>query len=163
MLAAVMTLAVGWGAWGMVDVVNPSTVLADKRDMAAMAWIRTETPESASFLVNARYWIPGIYVGTDAGWWIPYLTGRQATQPPILYYQGPASYRGRIADVAEQMAQWEQADDAFETWIRRLGVTHIYVGSRGGPLTPRLLDSCSVLETVYSSGPVRIYRVLSAS
>ncbi|MGC9359131.1 MAG: DUF6541 family protein [Anaerolineae bacterium] len=162
-LAAAMTLAVGWGAWGMVDVVNPTTVLADVRDMDAMAWIRAETPESASFLVNARNWIPGISVGTDAGWWIPYLTGRRATQPPILYYQGPASYRNDVAAVVEQMAQWEQPDDAFETWVRQLGVTHIYVGSRGGPLTPRLLDGCSALEIVYSSGPVRIYQVLPKS
>jgi hypothetical protein len=162
-LAAAMTLAIGWGAWGMVDVVNPTTVLADARDMDAMAWIRGETPDSASFLVNARNWIPGIYVGTDAGWWIPYLTGRQATQPPILYYQGPPSHRDTVASVAEQMAQWEQADEAFDRWVRELGVTHVYVGSRGGPLTPRLLDDSSALETIYTSGPVRIYRVLPAS
>ena len=161
--AALLTVACGWGAWGMVDVVNPTTVLADERDMAAMAWIQAETEPDAVFLVNGRFWQPGLYVGSDAGWWIPYLTGRQATQPPILYYHGSPAYREGVAEMAEQQTRLADDPEAMATWIRSLGVTHVYIGSRGGALQPRLLDTLPGLETVYTHGPVRIYRVVAAS
>ncbi len=159
LVAAALTVVSGWGAWRMVDIVNPTTILADERDMAAMAWIRERTEPDAVFLVNGRFWQPGLYVGSDAGWWIPYLADRQATQPPILYYHGSPAYREGIAELAEQQTRLRDDPQAMAAWIRSLGVTHVYIGSRGGALEPRLLDTLDCLETVYSQGPVRIYQV----
>ena len=163
LVAATLTVVSGWGAWRMVDIVNPTTILADQRDMMAMAWIDEHTESGAVFLVNARYWQPGLYVGSDAGWWIPYLAHRQATQPPILYYHGSPAYRESIAELAEQQTRLREDPEAMTAWIRSLGVTHVYVGSRGGALEPRLLDALDSLEAVYSQGPVRVYQVDAGS
>jgi len=129
----------------------------------AMAWIDEQTEPGAVFLVNARFWQPGLYVGSDAGWWIPYLANRQATQPPILYYHGSPAYRESIAELAEQQTRLREDPEAMTAWIRSLGVTHVYVGSRGGALEPRLLDALDSLEAVYSQGPVRVYQVDAGS
>jgi len=149
-----------WGAWGMLTIVNPATVLATRDDMAAMEWIRDHIPSDAKFLINVRHWQGGTYVGTDGGYWIPLLTGRATVLPPAVYLYGPAEYVKGINDLAE-------AAVAVESWdaesMRRLlsdnGVTHVYVGARGGPVTPRMLMNSPYYRPVYSRGPVWIFQI----
>jgi hypothetical protein len=51
-------------------------------------------------------------------------------------------------------------DPAFLGRLRAEGVTHVYVGARGGPLMPRDLDPSPHYRAVYTDGPVRLYEVL---
>lgn len=158
--ALVLVTAVAvWFGWGMVDIVNPVTVIAYPEDVDAIAWIGENTPPDARILVNSRLWEGDIHVGSDGGWWIPLLAQRQVTMPSILYHQGPPAYRDSVNDLATLVEQAVSVDDPV--LLERLaaeGVTHVYVGVRGGRLMPKDLDGSAHYERMYVWGATRVYR-----
>jgi hypothetical protein len=160
MFAVVIVLVVLWGAWGMLSIVNPATVLATRDDMAAMDWIRRNVPSDARFLINVRHWQGGTYVGSDGGYWIPLLTGRGTTLPPAIYTYGSAEYVKGINDLAEEIVAIESFDEeSTSRLLRDNGVTHVYIGARGGSITPQMLMDGSYYRPVYSNGAVWIFRI----
>lgn len=149
-----------WGAWGMLDVINPSTVLATHDDVAAMEWIRAHIPADAKFLINVRHWQVGTYVGTDGGYWIPLLTGRDTVLPPAVYLYGSAEYVKGINELAKTIAVAESwGTESMHRLLSDNGVTHVYIGARGGNLTPRMFMDSSYYHPVYSNGAVWIFEV----
>jgi len=138
--------------------VNPVTVLVTEDDLAACAWIREHTPEDALFLVNAREWQGDLVVGTDGGYWLPLLADRRTTVPCVFYHHGPPEYRATVTDLVHAVDGAPAVDDpALLAALRQAGVTHVYVGARGGRLLPRDLDGNPHYPTLYASGPVRVY------
>ncbi|MFN8424089.1 MAG: DUF6541 family protein [Anaerolineae bacterium] len=139
-LGAVAALAIGpalgppLGVVVRSDVVNPDTVLLTGADIEAMTWVRASTPEGARFLVGTAHWQFDTYRGTDGGYWLPLLAGRQTNVPAALYTYGePASVRAitalcaRVADgdtlgIAELTAAMSDA-----------GADYIYVGALQRP------------------------------
>ena len=142
-------------------IVNPATVLATRDDVVAMDWIRGQVPSDARFLINVRHWQGGTYVGTDGGYWIPLLTGRDTVLPSAIYTYGYREYAKEINDLAEEIIAIESFD---EEGTRQLlsgnGVTHVYIGARGGSITPQMLIDSSYYRRVYSNGAVWIFQVL---
>jgi len=148
------------GSWAHLDIVNPVTVLVTEDDVAAMDWVRENVPEDALFAINARRWQGTLYMGTDGGWWLPLLAGRRTTLPAVLYHVGEPEYvRGvnELAGVVEGVG--DPDDPAFVARLVEAGVTHVYVGARGGPLMPRDLDGSVHYRAVHERGPVRVYEV----
>jgi len=161
-VSAVLTVVLmalgGWGAWGMVDVINPITVLVTADDLAALRWAARNTPPDARFLVNTRHWQSDLWVGTDGGWWLPYIAGRQATMPCALYNQVSPAYREAVNDLARAVEEAPSLDDP--ALIARLcaeGVTHVFVGERAGRLLPKDLDASPHYRLLYTQGPARVY------
>ncbi len=148
------------GARDMVTVINPSTILATREDVEAMAWIRDNTPPDAIFLINTSPWQRGMYMGSDGGWWIPILTDRQATLPAVVYWGGDAEYVARITRLAEWASTTPSLDDAT-AWqqLREAGATHVYIGAKGGNLKPEMMDGKPGFTLAYHAGPVYIYEV----
>jgi hypothetical protein len=160
MLTIVIVIATLWGAWQMLPIVNPATVLATRDDMVAMDWIRHNIPSDARFLINVRHWQGGTYVGSDGGYWIPLLTGRDTTLPPAIYIYGSAEYVKRINDLAEEIITIESFDEErVQQLLRDNGVTHVYIGARGGGIAPQMLIGSSYFRPVYCNGAVWIFRV----
>jgi hypothetical protein len=161
--ATLLVLAVGvalWSAWGMVSIVNPATVLATAEDLSAMNWIKENTPLDAVFLINTRYWQLGTYVGTDGGYWIPQLTGRRTLLPALSYTYGAPDYVRHITDMARVVSELKDADGPeLQDILEQEGVTHVYVGARGGPLAPQMLLGNSHYRPVYSTGAVWIFEI----
>jgi len=150
------------GCWRHVDVVNPVTILATKDDVYSMTWIRQSTPSDALFLINARQWQGDLWVGSDGGWWLPLLAGRQVTLPCVLYHEGGAAYREELVGLAAAVEGAASVDDpALLERLEDRGVTHVYVGARGGRLMPADLDPSPHYRLVYASGPVRVYEFIS--
>ncbi len=54
-----------------------------------------------------------------------------------------------VGTPAECLAQMQR--------LRQAGVTHVYVGARGGSLKPQQLDGNPHFSLLYASGPVRVY------
>lgn len=161
--ATLLVLAVGvalWSAWGMVSIVNPATVLATEEDLSAMNWIKENTPLDAVFLINTRYWQLETYVGTDGGYWIPQLTGRRTLLPALSYTYGAPAYVQHITDMARTVSEIKDADDPeLQDILEQEEVTHVYVGTRGGPLTPQMLLDDPHYRPVHSTGAVWIFEV----
>ena len=160
MLAIIIVLVALWGAEGMLSVINPVTVLATQDDVAAMDWIRRHVPSDARFLINVHHWQGGTYVGSDGGYWIPLLTGRDAILPPAIYIHGSAEYMQGINDLVEAIVAIESFDaESTRQLLDDNGVTHVYVGARGGSITPRMLMGNSYYRPIYSNGAVWIFQL----
>jgi hypothetical protein len=171
---ALAALVIGVAAVGAVrDAGNliPQTELAKADDLAAFAWIRDAVPDGAVFLTSSfAAFGDTVVAGDDAGWWLPYFTGRKTTLPPITV----GTERGRDAGYRERLvalsAAWHTDVDAAATVARldAAGVTHAFVGSvavandaagTGQGLGPRL-EASPQWEVAHRSGDATVYRRL---
>jgi len=151
-----------WGSWHLVDVLNPVTVLVTPDDLRAIEWVAENTPPEARFLINTGKWMQELRMGTDAGWWLPLLAKRQVTLPSVLYAQSQETYREAVNDLARTVEESKSLDDAaLRERLAREGVTHVFVGARGGRLMPKDLDPSPYYRLRYATGPVRVYEFVA--
>lgn len=67
-------------------MASGETALVADADLAAIEWVRVNTPADAKFLINSFPAYGGsLAAGTDAGWWLPLLAGREVNLPPLTY------------------------------------------------------------------------------
>jgi hypothetical protein len=132
------------------------------QDVEAMAWIQDNVPIEAKFAINTYFWLPRFAHGTDAGYWIPYFTGRQIITSSMLSDGLSPAYRQQI------LAQSE-ASEALETDLGALaelydlGVEYIYIGARGDFAGPGLQRDFLLLsdrvELLYENNGATILRI----
>ena len=148
------------GARMQLTLLNPVTILARAVDRQALDWVRANLPANAVFAVNGWKWLGSQWAGSDGGAWILPLTGRQTTLPPVDYGYGTADYQRGIADFNGQLAQAPDATaPSFRTLLRAAGVTHIFIGARGGPLKPEMLAGSAYYTLLYTNGADWIFAV----
>ena len=117
--------------------IEPHRYFVTVEDAAAMRWIADNTDEDALFAVNTYFWLPHHPHGTDAGYWIPYFTGRDMTAAVMLLTFTPPDYQAsvvRLSEAEEELA----ADGASLEELRSLGVDYIYIGAKGDFSGPSL-------------------------
>jgi hypothetical protein len=160
-LAAALALgAAGYGASAQRDVLNQSTVLATADDRAAIEWAAANTPPDARFLVNSAAWLSTARRGADGGWWLLPLAGRWTTAPPVLYAYGDPGYVRHVNAVSDIVAGYTPGQEqAILDLIAGEGITHIYLGAKGGPLKPELFAGRPGFRTIYQRGGVTIIAV----
>jgi hypothetical protein len=169
-------------AWQQRVVDLKRFQLVTPADIAAMAWVRANTPADARFLVNAFPAYGGtLLAGNDAGWWLPYLAGRASTLPPITY----GSERG-VTDRPEVQALtvdvWARLrgrpftdatpvtialnTSAAHGVLKQAGITHVYIGANSTPpraasdhLDVDALRNDNAFALVYDAGGVLIFKV----
>jgi hypothetical protein len=149
-----------WGLRETGAIINPSTVLAESADLQALQWIDRHTTPQARFFINVTPWQYGLYRGVDGGWWIMPLTGRETVLPPALYSAGDPDYIRQVNTLAGQAASLQDCGEEFGEFLQASGTTHLYLGSRFGPLRPEGLLSCPLVRQVYAQGGVFIYQVV---
>lgn len=145
-------------------VVRDETVLTTTDDLAALRWMQSqEWPASTRVLTSAQRWMWGVDRGDDGGWWILPLVGVSVTTPPVLYTYGDdatvqqiAAYTARVRDGDGSLAMLADLLAADPT------VTHVYASEHGAQLHPQVLRESPLLEEVYSTGDVAIFRVKRA-
>lgn len=174
--AALAVIALNSG--GQARIATGETALVGQADLAAIEWIRANTPPDARFLVNSFPAYGGtLAAGTDAGWWLPLLAGRWASLPPLTYgsEQGErVNYQKHLNDFVAALRGRPLSDPrpvrvdltrkAALGALRSAGVTYIYNGAHPFPATVDRFDS-AILRTsplftlVYEAGGVEIFRV----
>jgi hypothetical protein len=156
-----LVLAVMGGA-NIVQIVEPGASYVQAPDLPAAAWVRDNTPPDARFMVNTfRFdFMPDYVLGSDAGSWLPVLAGRSAVTAPMHYpverNQWP-DYEPRINALADLGG--DLTTPAAIARLRAEGVTHIFIGARGGPIQADPLLASPAFELVYQDGPVYIFRL----
>ncbi|MBU1660750.1 MAG: hypothetical protein KKD28_04680, partial [Chloroflexi bacterium] len=127
------------GAQRLLPTLNPVTFLFREADKPAMRWIDQNIPDEAVILINPTEWGYGLYMGNDGGFWIAPLTGHQTMPPPVLYGMGSREYVENVNAFAK--AVLAPGDDAAQLWdyMQTRGITYVYIGARGGILSPRSL------------------------
>lgn len=157
LFAALALALAGWGAYGQRVVLNPTTVLATPADRAAIAWAAANTPPDARFLVNCVDWLGASRRGSDGGWWLLPLAGRQTTTPPVLYIYADPAYVRHVHAVEEVVTGYKPGDEqAILDLIAREGISYIYLGPVGGPLSAAIFAGRPGFQTVYQQDGVTI-------
>ncbi|GAB4204429.1 MAG: hypothetical protein OHK0022_29580 [Roseiflexaceae bacterium] len=184
LLALALVGAAAPGVAQQRQIVLGTTQMVTQADMAAMEWIRANTPAGARFLVACFPAYGGTLVaGTDAGWWIPLLAGRQATVPPITYgseqgeqigyralvKQFATTLRGRSLNDARPVRVDPTGPEAVAL-LRQQGVTHVYIGAHpyptpdaGDSLDQEALRASADFRSVYARDGVEIFELIPAT
>jgi len=118
-------------------IVKPFFSMVTPNDLAVFDWIKRNTPRKAKFLING-FINPAdksIAVGSDAGWWLPYFTGRQTTIPPALYRRErlKAEVKPEVfVELIKKVRQVKGDYEALRKVLREEGVNYIYLGDKRG-------------------------------
>ncbi len=164
---------VGWGNYQRAKDIDPGYILVTTADLEAMAWIRENTSPDAKFLVNGFLaYGETLVVGADAGWWIPLLTNRQNTIPPLTYtmeVSGIACYAEQLLVTLSSLKKISLVQSEGISFLDDLGITHIYIG-HGKGMIGNQGDSLLAIDTflsnpiyhlVYTNNQVWIFLVTS--
>jgi hypothetical protein len=136
-LAALVFLLVLVSTPSIISTVDyRGHTLATWPDMTAFNWIRTNTSPDSNFLVNSFFAYGGsLLVGSDSGWWLPLLTNRQSSLPPLTYGSelGPRPDYIKWVNELTLLIQEKGIDDpqVLEELNARK-ITHIFIGQRQG-------------------------------
>jgi hypothetical protein len=167
--AAAVTIAVSLLAATQVrGLLNPATVIAERADIEAAAWIATHTPLDARFLVSTAHWHLGTYRGLDGGYWLPVLAGRSASVPPALYPYGDQDVTREITRASQMASKGDALTNAeISELVRLVGADFVYVGPAAsgvsGKLSAERLARHPGLVEVYARDGVHVYRVVADS
>jgi hypothetical protein len=159
-VTAVLCLA---GARSISQIVEPGAAYVLPQDLGAVAWVREQTPPDALFMVNtfAFPFTPDYIIGSDAGGWLPVLAGRRVVTAPMTYpieRSAIENYPQWIRRLAELNPALGTAEAAAQ--LRDLGVTHVFIGQRGGPIPPDQLLASPEYELAFQDGGVYVFRLL---
>jgi hypothetical protein len=146
LLCAVVSL---FAARSLLPILRPSTELFRAADRPAIEWIAQNIPAGESILINPVYWGYGTYAGTDGGFWITPLTGRKTIPPPVLYALGRPAEKQRIRALCGAVLANAADPAALAETLRGQGIHYIYLGVRGGALSPQALRESDQFEVLY--------------
>lgn len=163
-LAAVMVGAIlgvltlfGWRQ--QVNIINPQTVLALPQDVAALAWVDDNLPADALVAVSAWKWLGETWAGSDGGAWLVPTTGRESTTPPVDYIYNAELFAGVRAFNQAATAITDWSAPAAAEWLAGQGVSHVFVGRRGGYFDPAALSRNPSLEMIFRRDGTFVFAV----
>ncbi len=153
-----------WGVRWQQGILDLSFMLLTPADAAAMTWIKGNTPTDALFLVNSfPAYGDTLEAGDDGGWWLPLLTGRRSTLPPLTYGSERAEdprFVQQVKDFANALRRTPLPDPAAIALCRQAGVRYIYDGPHVQQPAYRLniaaLRRDPAFAVVYEQGGVTI-------
>lgn len=149
------------GLRGQVLALNPLTVLATPDDRAALAWVADHTPAEAVFLTNSWRWQVTTWSGPDGGAWVWPLTGRRTTMPPLDYWLEP-TWEPEVRAFNERLAALRDADSPEAlALLQDGGVTHVFIGARGGVLKPEMFVGSPRYRLLYSNGAAWVFALVN--
>ena len=165
--AALLVWGLGWQA----RILDTSNELFTPADAVAMDWIKRETQSDARFFVNSfGAYGNTIYVGSDGGWWLPFMTGRQSNLPPISQGQeaGEQPNYQLTVTAANRALQSQPIGSREEAEaLRAAGYSYLYDGPAASGLPPgtreyidpKALAKSPFYELVYRKDGVTIWKI----
>ncbi len=154
-----------WGALAIGAMAEPALAYVGPDDLSAMEWIRSHIPASARFMVNTYHWdfLPNYVVGSDAGYWLPLLAGRASVTAPMIYL----SERATAPDFLDRLAALDRLGGQLTSpealaLLRQEGITHVYIGQRGGPISAADLASSPHFKQLYSNKTAHVFEFVGA-
>lgn len=134
LLIIVISMAATYQQANVLDAKHHS--LVTQPDLVAMEWIQKETSDKTKFWVNSFLAYDGwVLAGTDAGWWLPFLTRREGIALPMIYgleMTRPVDYPMQIIDMITEVQSNAHNPTLLWQTLRQYGITHIYIGQQRG-------------------------------
>ena len=156
---ALLTAMLVFGMRSQVTILNPQTLLVQPEDMVGLRWLDENLPQDSLVAVNSWRWLGETWAATDGGAWILPLTGHAVTTPPIdhIYNSDLFKQVREFNQAASAVTDW--SDPAQADWLREQGVSHIYVGKRGGFFDPAQLAANPEMTLLFNQDGVFIFAV----
>ncbi len=153
-LLAALTL---FGIRQQVDILNTQTIIALSPDVEGIAWLNDNLLDDATLAVNSWNWLGSTWTGNDGGAWITPLTGLRSTTPPAdyIYDRVLAKEVNAFNIKISRVEDWSEAIEV--EWLQEQGVTHIFVGARGGFFDLSELARNPLLSEVFHDDGVFIF------
>lgn len=148
------------GARNLIPILNPTTFLFRQADQPAMTWIEKNVPSGQSFLINPFAWGYGLYAGNDGGFWISPLTRHVTVPPPVLYGLDDNLDRVRqINEIIQKVMELHQKPVELYAYLESVNIHYIYIGARGGILSPDVLQNSGLFDPQYEQNGVWVFRL----
>jgi hypothetical protein len=158
---AVVGLALGGvavtGAMQLVPIINPVTILTRSADIPAINWLDRNIPQGESLVINPFAWGYGAYAGSDGGYWISSMTGKLTLPPPVLYGLGKESVD--INQLSQDIINVGNEPIALSQFLKDRQIKYLYIGAKGGVISPERLEASGLYSTIYQAGGVWIFMV----
>ena len=146
-------------ARALLPILRPSTNLFRLADRPAIAWIAANLPADETILINPMFWGYGTYAGADGGYWITPLTGRKTIPPPVLYSLGSPDEKQRIRTLCDTVISSAADAAGLADYLRDQNLHYIYLGVRGGKLSPQALQESDQFEVLYAKDGAWVFAV----
>lgn len=138
--------------------LDESRFFLTEKDIQAMSWIISNVPENSIFGIKTYYWLSDFPHGIDAGFWIPFFTGRRTNTGSMLFNLGSQEYVGEILKKSELINALESnvfGPDIFNELCKE-GIQYLYVKGTV-PNFSEQLNFLNYTKMVYENIPVKIY------
>lgn len=160
-------LLVAWASGWQSRIVEPPFQIFTPADARAVEWIERElSPDSAIFVNSATAYVGTLYVGTDGGWWLSFLTGRATNLPPIVYGSEAAAhpdFQRQVNNLNATIQELPLDSPAAAAALQAAGFDYLYNGPAANPpaeyVDATLLAQSPYYELVYEAGGVTIWRI----
>jgi branched-subunit amino acid transport protein len=154
----ILTVIVAYtGSKQLVTIINPITILSRNADLPAIEWIHDNIPENETIVINPFAWGYGLYAGSDGGFWISPLSGRSTLPPPVLYGLGSGSRR--IKEQSQKVVNLSSNPISLWEFLSTNQLHYIYIGAKGGILSPEKLSSSDLFNISYHKDGVWIFTI----
>jgi hypothetical protein len=157
---AFLTAALIFGVGQQISILNPVTILARIPDQEGLIWMEENIDDSSLVAVNSWQWLGQTWTGADGGAWILPLTRINSTTPPADYIYDRSLAQDVKAFNLHVQSEPDWSDPAAVDWLKEQGVTHLYVGAKGGTFDPAFLAKNPSLQMVYARDGVFIFAVI---
>jgi hypothetical protein len=148
------------GARTLIPILNPVTMLFREADYPAMDFIEENISAEETILINPFAWGYGIFAGNDGGFWITPIAGRKTLPPPVLYGMGKITEDGKkIPEISRQVIDYRNRPHELHAYLLDQGIHYIYIGVRGGTLSPRSLRYSSFYTTLYAKDGAWLFKL----
>ncbi len=149
-----------YAAQQILPILNSATMQIRQADRPALEWAAQHLPQEAVVLINPFAWGYGLYAGSDGGAWVAPIGGRQTLPPPVLYsFDSDLEAIQRNAELSRKVMSLNTDPDGLYAFLKEQGIEYIFLGARGGALSPKLLASSPKYEVLYAQRGVWIFRV----
>lgn len=162
-VALIITVGSVFGARKVAALYNPVTVLARAADRPALEWVDANLPPDAVVLINPFLWGYGLYAGQDGGFWITPVAGRRSIPPPVLYGLNPRDQIKAITQPAAQALKAGKDPQALYDLMQRHGSRYVYLGRRGGVISPAGLASSPLFRVVYHAEGAWVFEAVEVT
>ncbi len=149
------------GAPRLIATLNPATILYRQADTAGIEWLENHIPPDEIVVINPVAWGYGLFMGQDGGYWISPLTGLR-TLPPAVLYGLSRDDKEKVNTFAAQLIEAGEDPDAIWELLQGCSLRYIYLGARGGVLSPQALDQSPRFATLYHQDGVWVFEALPA-
>ncbi len=157
----IIMILIPFSAIKMTGIFNPVNVFVKEGDNEAMNWIKVNTSDDAVFFINTYSfdWNKDFIVGIDGGLWIPLLTKRHVTIPPMTYLiENPNNFTEKVKTMSK--AAESINTESTIRYLAENNVTYVYFGGNDCcKLKLQNLQNNPYLIPVYGKDGVWIFRI----